>query len=227
MAGAVGSGCEGICDGCFSAYVRAGSRFCSECGECGAGEKKEGEAMTEGQRQREYEDLLERVVELQKKGDLPVRPTREQIVDWAYGNTKIENGDITRAMVIDAVDRKALNDEGGKAMTMGQMLNSKAEQADADELKRHLEVVRGEGYLRGSDDVPTQRLMSRAIDTLERIEEKAPGSLARGSASPVVVALREIARACQPVIARAERASRGVQALPLTFKLRGLKGGAR
>jgi len=112
-------------------------------------------------------------------------------------------------------------------MTMGHAMNSAAEQADAEELLRHLAVVRGEGYLRGSDEVPTQRLMSRAIDTLERIEEKAPGSLAKAQASPVVRALREIAKACQPVIAREDRASRGVQALPLTFKMRGIKGGVK
>lgn len=37
---------------------------------------------------------------------LSVRPTREQRIDWAYGNTKIENSDVTREMVERAVDEK-------------------------------------------------------------------------------------------------------------------------
>jgi len=35
-----------------------------------------------------------------------VRPTREQRVDWAYGNAKIENSDVTREMAERAVDEK-------------------------------------------------------------------------------------------------------------------------
>jgi hypothetical protein len=37
---------------------------------------------------------------------LPDRPTREQRIDWAYGNTKIENSNITREMAERAVDAK-------------------------------------------------------------------------------------------------------------------------
>jgi hypothetical protein len=38
---------------------------------------------------------------------LPKLPTREQRIDWAYGNTKIENSTITREMAERAVDAKA------------------------------------------------------------------------------------------------------------------------
>ena len=53
-----------------------------------------------------YEQLLAEVQKLQSAGSLPVRPTRDQRVDWAYGNTKIENADITREMAEHAVDAK-------------------------------------------------------------------------------------------------------------------------
>jgi hypothetical protein len=55
---------------------------------------------------KSYEELLAEVRLLQDAGKLPVRPTREQRIDWAYGNTKIENGDVTREMAERAVDEK-------------------------------------------------------------------------------------------------------------------------
>jgi hypothetical protein len=53
-----------------------------------------------------YEELLAEVRLLHDAGKLPVRPTREQRVDWAYGNAKIENSDVTREMAERAVDEK-------------------------------------------------------------------------------------------------------------------------
>jgi hypothetical protein len=53
-----------------------------------------------------YEELLNEVRVLQDAGRLPIRPTREQRVDWAYGNTKIENSTVTREMAERAVDGK-------------------------------------------------------------------------------------------------------------------------
>jgi hypothetical protein len=53
-----------------------------------------------------YEELLSEVRLLQDAGQLPTRPTREQRIDWAYGNTKIENNTITREMAERAVDAK-------------------------------------------------------------------------------------------------------------------------
>lgn len=53
-----------------------------------------------------YEELLAEVQRLQTAGKVPAHPTREQRVDWAYGNTKIENEDITREMAEQAVDAK-------------------------------------------------------------------------------------------------------------------------
>jgi hypothetical protein len=55
---------------------------------------------------KSYEELLAVVRLLQDAGKLPVRPTREQRIDWAYGNTKIENSDVTREMAERAVDEK-------------------------------------------------------------------------------------------------------------------------
>jgi hypothetical protein len=55
---------------------------------------------------KSYEELLAEVRLLQDAGKLPVRPTREQRIDWAYGNTKIENSDVTREMAERAVDEK-------------------------------------------------------------------------------------------------------------------------
>ena len=38
-----------------------------------------------------YEQLLAEVQKLKAAGSIPEQPTREQRIDWAYGNTKIEN----------------------------------------------------------------------------------------------------------------------------------------
>ncbi len=56
--------------------------------------------------ERTYEELLAEVTRLQDQGELPLHPTRDQRIDWAYGNTKIENADITREMAERAVDSK-------------------------------------------------------------------------------------------------------------------------
>jgi hypothetical protein len=69
-------------------------------------------AVVESQRKggppmsKSYEELLAEVRRLQDAGQLPVRPTREQRIDWAYGNTKIENSAVTREMAERAVDEK-------------------------------------------------------------------------------------------------------------------------
>jgi hypothetical protein len=55
---------------------------------------------------KSYEELLAEVRRLQDVGQLPVRPTREQRIDWAYGNAKIENDAVTREMAERAVDEK-------------------------------------------------------------------------------------------------------------------------
>lgn len=53
-----------------------------------------------------YDTLYAKVRELQDQGKLPTRVTREQAIDWAYGNTKIENSEITREMVAAGYDTK-------------------------------------------------------------------------------------------------------------------------
>lgn len=53
-----------------------------------------------------YEALYAKVQELQNQGKLPTHVTREQAIDWAYGNTKIENPKITRELVETAYDTK-------------------------------------------------------------------------------------------------------------------------
>lgn len=51
-----------------------------------------------------YDELKARVQQLTAEGKLPPVPTREQRIDFAYGNTKIENDDVTREMAVRAVD---------------------------------------------------------------------------------------------------------------------------
>jgi hypothetical protein len=46
-----------------------------------------------------YEQLLAEVRRLQDRGQLPIWPTNAQRIDWAYGNTVIENENVTIAMV--------------------------------------------------------------------------------------------------------------------------------
>ncbi len=57
-----------------------------------------------------YEQLKARVLQLRQEGRVQVWPTDEERIDWVYGNTKIENDDITREMVEQAVARQ--NAEG-------------------------------------------------------------------------------------------------------------------
>lgn len=52
---------------------------------------------------KNYEALRERTRKLQDEGKLPVRPTDEQMVDWAYGNAVIENEEVTVEMAEQAV----------------------------------------------------------------------------------------------------------------------------
>ncbi|MEJ7597786.1 MAG: hypothetical protein WKG01_07755 [Kofleriaceae bacterium] len=51
-----------------------------------------------------YDELKHRVLELIAQGKLPSTPTREQRIDIAYGNARIENSAVTREMVERAVD---------------------------------------------------------------------------------------------------------------------------
>jgi hypothetical protein len=52
-----------------------------------------------------YEQLLDEVRCLQDQGRLPIWPTRAQRIDWAYGNTVIENDQVTLAMAEQSADR--------------------------------------------------------------------------------------------------------------------------
>ena len=56
--------------------------------------------------ERSYEELLAEVDRLRDEGRVPTRPTREQMIDWAYGNTKIENNNVTREMAARAVTER-------------------------------------------------------------------------------------------------------------------------
>lgn len=51
-----------------------------------------------------YDDLKTKVQGLLASGQIDRVPSREQRIDFAYGNTKIENDLITREMVERAVD---------------------------------------------------------------------------------------------------------------------------
>jgi len=51
-----------------------------------------------------YEELRKEVRRLQDAGKLPTQPSRAQRVDWAYGQTKIENSNVTRADAEAGVD---------------------------------------------------------------------------------------------------------------------------
>ncbi len=51
-----------------------------------------------------YEELCAQVKQLQQERKLPLRPTSEQKADWAYGNTVIENSDVTLAMAQTAAN---------------------------------------------------------------------------------------------------------------------------
>lgn len=51
-----------------------------------------------------YDDLKAKVQMLLESGQIERVPSREQRIDFAYGNTKIENESVTREMVERAVD---------------------------------------------------------------------------------------------------------------------------
>ncbi|HEY0482278.1 MAG TPA: hypothetical protein VGD37_32380 [Kofleriaceae bacterium] len=60
-------------------------------------------------RMSNYDDLKAKVQTLLAAGQIDRVPTREQRIDFAYGNTKIENELITREMAeraVDASDRR-------------------------------------------------------------------------------------------------------------------------
>lgn len=59
-----------------------------------------------------YEQLLAEVRQLQAEGRLPTRPTREQRISWAYGQTKLENDKVTLEDAIRAVDSKPAPEHG-------------------------------------------------------------------------------------------------------------------
>ena len=58
---------------------------------------------------RNYEQLKVKILELQRLGQLPTRPTDKQRADWAYGNAKMSNDLVTRAMAEKAVANKRGN----------------------------------------------------------------------------------------------------------------------
>lgn len=51
-----------------------------------------------------YDELKAKVQQLARDGRLPPVPTREERIDFAYGNTKIENKNVTIEMVVRAAD---------------------------------------------------------------------------------------------------------------------------
>ncbi len=53
-----------------------------------------------------YEELVAEVKRLQSAGAIPIRPTQEQRVSWAYGQTKLENSDVTREDAVRAVEAR-------------------------------------------------------------------------------------------------------------------------
>ncbi len=55
----------------------------------------------------DYENMKATVLSLMAAGKLERTPTREQRIDFAYGNTKIENADVTREMVVRAIDSQS------------------------------------------------------------------------------------------------------------------------
>lgn len=53
-----------------------------------------------------YEELKIKLQALQAAGQLQKGLTPAERADWAYGNTKVENQDVTREMAEQAVARK-------------------------------------------------------------------------------------------------------------------------
>ena len=62
-------------------------------------------------------ELMAEVGRLRREGRVATRVTREQMIDWAYGNTKIENDGITREIAAQAVelDFARCDGEAGRA----------------------------------------------------------------------------------------------------------------
>ena len=56
-------------------------------------------------------DELKRIANLQREGKLDPRASAEQRIDWAYGNTKLENDEITREVVEKAAHDYDRRDE--------------------------------------------------------------------------------------------------------------------
>ena len=57
-----------------------------------------------------YQELQRKVRQLQATGELPKTLSADEKIDWAYGNTVIENADITLDMVKTAYSNKHPND---------------------------------------------------------------------------------------------------------------------
>lgn len=57
-----------------------------------------------GDQVSEYDDLKAKVQALLAAGRIQAVPDRAQRIDFAYGNTKLENEDVTREMAEKAVD---------------------------------------------------------------------------------------------------------------------------
>jgi hypothetical protein len=55
----------------------------------------------------DYDELKAKVQTLLAAGQIERVPTREQRIDFAYGDTKIENDQVTREMVERAVASRA------------------------------------------------------------------------------------------------------------------------
>jgi hypothetical protein len=53
-----------------------------------------------------YEELRAKVRALQEQGRLSKTLNAEEKIDWAYGNTVIENQNVTREMVVSAYATK-------------------------------------------------------------------------------------------------------------------------
>jgi hypothetical protein len=55
---------------------------------------------------KKYEELSKQARQLQAEGKLPLRPTTEQVADWAYGNAVIENEEVTFEMARKAAENR-------------------------------------------------------------------------------------------------------------------------
>jgi hypothetical protein len=55
---------------------------------------------------KSYEEIRDEIRRRQSEGSLRASPTREERVDWAYGNAVIENSEVTREAVERAYDSR-------------------------------------------------------------------------------------------------------------------------